>query len=116
MKAEGAEEVSLNIAPLAGIDVTKPDTNRAEKLMHEIFCHMDFGYDFKNLYRFKSKFDPSVWKPRYLVYDRRIPLAGLATSIANTKGAADISLYRQYKRFFLSLFLFPRRYREPQDE
>jgi len=112
MKTEGVEEVSLNIAPLAGIDITDPDTVRAEKIMHEIFCHMDFGYDFKNLYRFKSKFDPSIWKPRYLVYDRRISLISLATSVTNTKGAADVRLYMRYKGFFVSLFLFPNRYRE----
>ncbi|MCD8019508.1 MAG: phosphatidylglycerol lysyltransferase domain-containing protein [Clostridiales bacterium] len=114
MKDEGVEEVSLNIAPLAGIDITKPDTEKAEILMYEIFENMDFGYDFKNLYRFKSKFDPSTWKPRYLVYDRRIPLVRLATSITDTKGATDMGLYMRYKRFFISLFLFPNRYKESQ--
>ncbi|MCD8197357.1 MAG: phosphatidylglycerol lysyltransferase domain-containing protein [Lachnospiraceae bacterium] len=112
MRDEGLKEVSLNIAPLAGIDTTRPDTCRTEKLMDEIFNNMDFGYDFKNLYRFKSKFDPNVWKTRYLVYDRRIPLVRLATSITNTKGAADVGLYMRYKRFFVSLLLFPNRYRE----
>ncbi len=115
MKDEGLKEVSLNIAPLAGIDSTRPDTCRTEKLMFEIFNNMDFGYDFKNLYRFKSKFDPSAWKTRYLVYDRRIPLVRLATSITNTKGAADVGLYMRYKRFFVSLLLFPNRYREHQE-
>ncbi len=114
MKDEGLEEVSLNIAPLAGIDIAKPDTCRTEKLMYEIFNNMDFDYDFKNLYRFKSKFDPSAWKTRYLVYDRRIPVVRLATSITNTKGAADVGLYMKYKKFFVSLFLFPNRYREYQ--
>ncbi len=116
MKEEGVEEVSLNIAPLAGIDITKPDTVKAEKLMYEIFTNMDFGYDFKNLYRFKSKFDPSIWKQRNLVYDRRIPLVRLATSITNLKGAADPALYRKYRKFFISLLLSPDRYREPQQE
>ncbi len=116
MKEEGVEEVSLNIAPLAGIDITKPDTVKAEKLMYEIFTNMDFDYDFKNLYRFKSKFDPSVWRPRYLVYDRRIPLVRLATSVTNAKGAADPALYRKYRKFFISLLLSPDRYRESQKE
>ncbi|MCD8326471.1 MAG: phosphatidylglycerol lysyltransferase domain-containing protein [Lachnospiraceae bacterium] len=115
-KEEGVEEISLNIAPLAGIDITKPDTVRAEKLMYEIFANMDFGYDFKNLYRFKSKFDPSAWKQRYLVYDRRIPLLRLATSITNAKGAADPELYRKYRKFFISLLLSPDRYRASQRE
>ncbi|MCD8067392.1 MAG: phosphatidylglycerol lysyltransferase domain-containing protein, partial [Lachnospiraceae bacterium] len=116
MKEDGVEEVSLNIAPLAGIDITKPETVRAEKLMYEIFANMDFAYDFKNLYRFKSKFDPSTWKQRYLVYDRRIHLVRLATSITNAKGADDPALYKKYRKFFISLLLSSDRYREPQNE
>ncbi len=116
MKEDGVKEVSLNIAPLAGIDVTKPETVRAEKLMYEIFANMDFAYDFKNLYRFKSKFDPSVWRKRYLVYDRRIHLVRLATSITNAKDANDPALYKKYSKFFISLLLSPDRYREPQKE
>lgn len=54
MKNEGANEVSLGLAPLAGIDVTKPDVSRAEKLMDAVFHNMNFGYDFKNLHRFKK--------------------------------------------------------------
>ncbi|MCD8145972.1 MAG: DUF2156 domain-containing protein [Clostridiales bacterium] len=115
MKEDGVEEVSLNIAPLAGIDITKPDTVKAEKLMYEIFNQMDFGYDFKNLYRFKSKFAPSNWKPRYLVYDRRISLVRLATSITDAKGAADPALYMQYKKFFISLLLSPDRHKRSEN-
>jgi len=115
MKEDGVEEVSLNIAPLAGIDITKPGTVRAEKLMYEIFSNMDFGYDFKNLYRFKSKFDPTAWKQRYLVYDSSISLVRLATSITDTKGADAPALYMRYKRFFISLLLFPNRYRKSEN-
>ncbi|MCD8108681.1 MAG: DUF2156 domain-containing protein [Clostridiales bacterium] len=114
MKEDGVEEVSLNIAPLAGIDTSKPDTNRVERLMYAIFQNMDFGYDFKNLYRFKSKFGPTTWKVRYLVYDRRIPLVSLALSITNTKGVRNIRFYLRYARFFASLFLYPERYRKHQ--
>ncbi|MCD8022439.1 MAG: phosphatidylglycerol lysyltransferase domain-containing protein [Lachnospiraceae bacterium] len=112
MKADGVEEVSLNIAPLAGIDITQPDTGKIEELMHVIYTNMDFGYDFKNLYRFKSKFDPTVWKPRYLVYDKRVSPVRLATSITRTKGAADVRLYMRYKKFFVSYLLFPEKYKE----
>ncbi len=112
MKEDGVEEVSLNIAPLAGIDVTKPDTNWVERLMYAIYQNMDFGYDFKNLYRFKSKFGPTTWKMRYLAYDRRIPLLSLAFSITNTKGVKNFRFYLRYARFFVSLFLYPERYRK----
>ncbi|MCD8152624.1 MAG: DUF2156 domain-containing protein [Clostridiales bacterium] len=112
MKEDGVEEVSLNIAPLAGIDVSKPDTNWVERLMYAIYQNMDFGYDFKNLYRFKSKFGPTAWKMRYLVYDPGVPLLNLALSITNTKGVRNIRFYLRYARFFASLFLYPERYRK----
>ncbi len=63
LKEEGAAEVSLNVAPFAGIDVRASENSREERLMHAVFCNMDYGYDFKGLYRFKDKFGPSVWKP-----------------------------------------------------
>ncbi len=111
LKDAGAEEISLNIAPLAGIDPTSPDANRMEKLMHAAFDTMDYGYDFKGLYRFKDKFDPSVWKPRYLAYDHRISIVRLARSIADVKGAAsDRELRAKYRRFFLSYTLMPGKY------
>ncbi|MEA4969804.1 MAG: phosphatidylglycerol lysyltransferase domain-containing protein [Candidatus Pelethousia sp.] len=108
MKNEGANEVSLGLAPLAGIDVTKPDVSRAEKLMNAVFHNMNFGYDFKNLHRFKKKFDPTTWKPRYLAYHRGISLVDLAIAITNTKrGSADIGLYVKYKVFIISFTIFP---------
>lgn len=116
MKEDGVEEVSLNIAPLAGIDVAKPDTNWVERLMYAIYQNMDFGYDFKNLYRFKSKFGPTTWKMRYLAYDHRIPLVNLALSITNTKGVRNLRFYLRYARFFVSLFLYPERFRERQNK
>ncbi|WP_382549414.1 bifunctional lysylphosphatidylglycerol flippase/synthetase MprF [Streptomyces sp. NPDC057131] len=106
LKEEGVSKVSLGIAPLAGIDATKPDVCRAEKLMNAIFHNMNSGYNFKNLYRFKKKFDPTIWEPRYLVYNNSISLVDLAVSITNTKrGSADLVLYAKYKFFFIAVSL-----------
>ncbi len=110
LKSDGAEEISLNIAPLAGIDPTAPDASREEKMMHALFDTMDYGYDFKGLYRFKEKFDPSVWKPRFLAYDHRISTVRLARSIADVKGASDRELRKKYMGFLLSYTLTPGRY------
>lgn len=114
LKEEGAEEISLNIAPLAGIDTSSPDANREEKLMHAAFDSLDYGYDFKGLYRFKGKFAPSEWKPRFLVYDHRISLVQLARSIADVKGASNPKLWMKYGKFFLSYTLTLRRYQNEQ--
>ena len=106
LREEGINEVNLGIAPLAVIDVAKPDVSRAEKLLNSIFHNMDSGYNFKNLYRFKKKFDPSIWKPRYLVYHCGISLVDLALSITNTKrGSADLVIYAKYKFFLIAVTL-----------
>ncbi len=116
LKDGGAQEISLNIAPLAGIDSSSPEANLEEKVMHAIFDSMDYGYDFKGLYRFKDKFGPSVWKPRYLAFDHRIFVLGLAKSIADVKGASGNNLRRKYARFFLSYALTPGKYQDEQKE
>lgn len=103
MYSEGISEVSLGIAPLSGIDISNPNISRAEKLLNSIFHNMNSGYNFKNLYRFKKKFEPTVWKPRYLVYHNGISLVDLALSITNTKrGSIDIALYIKYKFFLIA--------------
>lgn len=106
LKDEGASKVSLGIAPLAGIDASKPNAGSAEKLMNAIFHYMSSGYSFKNLYRFKKKFDPTLWEPRYLVYQKGISLVDLAVSITNTKrGSTDLVLYARYKFFLIAVTL-----------
>lgn len=102
LKEDGASKVSLGIAPLAGIDANDPDINRAEKLLNAIFANMSYGYNFKNLHRFKKKFHPTIWEPRYLVYHNKISLASLAVSITSTKqSSADFVLYARYKFFLI---------------
>jgi phosphatidylglycerol lysyltransferase len=112
MKNDGVREVSLGLAPLAGIDIDNQNVSRAEKMMNAVFCNTDFGYDFKNLHRFKKKFDPTVWEPRYLAYHRGISLVDLAIAVTNTKrGTVDLALYAKYKRFIIAFNLFPGRYK-----
>ncbi|CAM4039262.1 phosphatidylglycerol lysyltransferase domain-containing protein [Saccharibacillus endophyticus] len=106
LKEDNVNKLSLGIAPLAGIEVTEKDLSKAEKLMNAVFHNMSFGYNFKNLYRFKKKFDPTAWTPRYLIYDSDISLMELAISIAHTKrGATDLTLYAKYKLFFIKYSL-----------
>ncbi len=109
LRADGAREISLNLAPLAGIDVSSPETSQTERFMHAAFCSMDYGYDFQGLYRYKEKFGPSLWRPRYLACDRRISTVRLATSIANVKGARDMRLMMHYTRCFVSAIPLARR-------
>ncbi|MDR3296405.1 MAG: phosphatidylglycerol lysyltransferase domain-containing protein [Clostridiales Family XIII bacterium] len=112
MKNDGVREVSLGLAPLAGLDVNNRNVSRAEKMMNAVFCNTDFGYDFKNLHRFKKKFAPTVWEPRYLAYHRGISLVDLAIAVTTAKrGSVDLALYAKYKLFIISFNLFPGRHK-----
>lgn len=113
LKDDGVEDLSLGIAPLAGIDPSKPGVSRTEKIMNAIFHEMDAEYNFKGLYRFKKKFGPNIWKPRYLAYDKRVSLPGLALSLNHTKrGSGSLGLYFRYKYFGMAVALGLRRVRE----
>lgn len=103
MKDEGIKELSLGIAPLAGIDIENPDTNRAEKLLHSIFENMDYGYNFKNLYRFKKKFAPTQWKTRYLVFHPGIiPVRAVLSVVKARNGSFNRDFYIRYTIFILA--------------
>lgn len=62
LKDEGIHEVRLGMCPLAEID---PEEKNA-KLLTKIFERWQFGYQFKKLYQFKKKFNPTKFEPLYL--------------------------------------------------
>lgn len=67
LAAEGARYVSLGLAPLAGVD----DGPGAHRAVRRVMCwsYRSLGavYNFAGLERFKARFAPSRWAPRYLV-------------------------------------------------
>lgn len=71
LKEEGAEWISLGLAPLAGIP-GKTKANLLEKGMHLVYSHSQEGYGFRSLYLYKKKFAPSHWAPRYIAHERKL--------------------------------------------
>lgn len=71
--------VSLGTAPLAGLT---PDDTRAHpmagSLMRAAFDRMSWPYAFQSIYRFKARFHPTRWIPKYLVYEPPFTLRSAA--------------------------------------
>jgi membrane protein DedA with SNARE-associated domain len=67
-KREGAEAVSLAMAPLANADPRGPLT-RYDRVVRTLFEHFSQVYGYRTLFQYKKKFAPS-WEPRYLVFTR----------------------------------------------
>lgn len=65
LKAEGFDEFSLGMAPLAGLE-TRKGSRWTAKLGALVYRHGGHFYNFDGLRNFKDKFDPE-WQPRFLV-------------------------------------------------
>ena len=72
MSTEGCEMVSMGLAPLALLD--DPDLSghpRLTSLMRFVYQRVNNNYDFKLLYRYKAKYHPHAWEPRYLCFNQK---------------------------------------------
>jgi phosphatidylglycerol lysyltransferase len=68
---EGYEMASMGVAPLALLD--DPDLARhprVAKLMRFVYQRVNTDYDFKRLYRYKAKYHPHAWEPRYFCFNQ----------------------------------------------
>ncbi|HEU4752777.1 MAG TPA: phosphatidylglycerol lysyltransferase domain-containing protein, partial [Armatimonadota bacterium] len=66
-KEEGAQFISLAVAPLARVERPDCETRLLERLLSTLGDRLDTFYSFSSLFEFKRKFQPS-WLPVYLAY------------------------------------------------
>jgi len=71
-KSEGAEWVSLGLAPLSGIEIEKGKSTVLEKGMNFMYNNMNKHYGFKTLHDYKKKFAPTNWEPRYVAHEQNL--------------------------------------------
>jgi phosphatidylglycerol lysyltransferase len=57
---------NLGLSALSGVGITE-ESRRLEKVLKYFYEHLNQFYNFKGLYKFKDKFNPT-WEPRYFVY------------------------------------------------
>ena len=72
LRAEGYEMASMGLAPLALLD--DPDLSRHPHLtsvMRFVYQRVNNVYDFKLLYRYKAKYHPDAWEPRYFCFNQK---------------------------------------------
>ncbi len=72
LREEGCEMASMGLAPLALLD--DPDLldhPMLARLMRFVYERVNINYDFKLLYRYKAKYHPHTWEPRYFCFNQR---------------------------------------------
>lgn len=70
LRAEGAERVSLGVAPLAHLEGPKPgDRSLLSRITPVLFRHFQWFYNFESLYRFKNKFQPTEWRRSFVIHN-----------------------------------------------
>ena len=72
LREEGYEMASMGVAPLALLDDPDlADHPLVAKVMRFVYQRVNTNYDFKRLYRYKAKYHPHAWEPRYLCFNQR---------------------------------------------
>jgi membrane associated rhomboid family serine protease len=77
LKESGAIEVTLGVAPLSGLE-NRAKARWAERdrhpflyrVLHFVYQHGDWFYNFKSLHLYKLKFEPTRSEPMFLIYHR----------------------------------------------
>lgn len=105
LKAQGAEEVTLGVSPLAEIDrahqypfADYSSHGRIYSFLKYMFHRGSWLYNCKSLFQYKLKFEPSELRPSYLIYYKP---EGRILSILDT-----INIFQAFSRHGLLLATF----------
>lgn len=72
LREEGYEMASMGVAPLALLDDPDlADHPLVAKTMRFVYQRVNTNYDFKRLFRYKAKYHPHAWEPRYFCFNQR---------------------------------------------
>ena len=94
LRAEGYEMASMGLAPLALLD--DPDLSghpRLTSLMRFVYQRVNSNYDFKLLYRYKAKYHPHAWEPRYFCFNQKrltLRMVYAAVQVRNAISVGDL--------------------------
>jgi phosphatidylglycerol lysyltransferase len=94
LRNEGYEMASMGLAPLALLD--DPDLAHhplLTRLMRFIYQRMNIHYDFKRLYRYKAKYHPHAWEPRYFCFNQRRLSLGMLYAVVQVRNAVTVSRF-----------------------
>jgi phosphatidylglycerol lysyltransferase len=100
LREEGHRMASMGLAPLALLD--DPDLENhpvLTRLMRFVYDRVNVNYDFKLLYRYKAKYHPQAWEPRYFCFNQRRMSLGMLYSVIQVRNAITLETLLGRGRF-----------------
>jgi phosphatidylglycerol lysyltransferase len=95
-KVRGYDAFNLGLSALSGVGERVQDP-AIERVMHFIYEHINWFYNFKGLHEFKEKFHPE-WSPRYLIYPGPANLAPAWLAVTQANAGNDNFLPSYFRR------------------
>ena len=89
----GYHMASMGLAPLALLD--DPDLENhpvLARLMRFVYERVNVNYDFKRLYRYKAKYHPHTWEPRYFCFNQRRLSVGMVYAVVQVRNAISLEM------------------------
>ena len=89
----GYHMASMGLAPLALLD--DPDLENhpvLARLMRFVYERVNANYDFKLLYRYKAKYHPHTWEPRYFCFNQRRLSVGMLYAVVQVRNAISLEM------------------------
>jgi phosphatidylglycerol lysyltransferase len=93
LREEGCEMASMGLAPLALLD--DPDLLDhpvLARLMRFVYERVNINYDFKLLYRYKAKYHPHTWEPRYFCFNQRRLSLSMLYAVIQVRNALKLEM------------------------
>ena len=100
LREEGYEMASMGVAPLALLDDPDlADHPLVTKVMRFVYQRVNANYDFKQLYRYKAKYHPHAWEPRYFCFNQRRLSLNLLYALVRVRKSATLESFPVRKGF-----------------
>lgn len=93
LREEGYRMASMGLAPLALLD--DPDLENhpvLARLMRLVYESVNLNYDFKLLYRYKAKYHPHTWEPRYFCFNQRRLSLSMLYAVIQVRNALTLEM------------------------
>jgi phosphatidylglycerol lysyltransferase len=98
--AEGFQMASMGPAPFALLDDRDLlDHPVLARLMRFVFDKVNIAYDFKLLYRYKAKYHPHTWEPRYFCFNQRRLSLSMLYAVIQVRNAITLEMLFGHRGF-----------------
>jgi len=93
LREERYEMASMGVAPLALLDDPDlADHPLLTRLMRFVYQRVNTNYDFKRLYRYKAKYHPHTWEPRYFCFNQRRLSLSMLYAVIQVRNAITLEM------------------------